>query len=116
MNRISLHLLLLVGLLPLAACWSEFAYRIALYRDYGSKPFANHVADGYFSNMYAAAGVALCLLVTGLVIAIRRRTKLTAGIHMLGVLAATAYVAALTIAHHQAAIVTYSEFIASFGP
>ncbi len=115
-KRAKPYLLLLAGALPAAFCWAEFARRLHLYRKYGSQPFVNHVADGYFGWMYLIAGAALVAFAVGLALAIRRKAVGRA-IAYVGAAALTISCAvAFYLAHDRGVIVTYGEFIQRLGP
>ncbi len=115
MNKTKPYLLLLAGAVPAIFCLTEFAHRLHLYRKFGSRPFLNHVADGYFGWMYAIAGAALVAFAVGLALAIRRKAVGLA-IAYVGAAALTIGCAvALYLAHDRGILVTYSEFIQRLG-
>ena len=115
-NKAKPYLLLMAGAAPAIFCLTEFAYRLHLYRQRGSRPFMNHVVDNYFGWMYAIAGAALVAFAVGLVLAIRRKAVGLA-IAYVGAAALTVGCAvAVYIAHARGVIVTYGEFIRHLGP
>ena len=108
--------LLVAGLVPATFCWMEFAYRLSLYRRYGSQPFLNHVADGYFEVMYSVAGVAIILFVIGMLLAVRRKLAVRAIVYSFAAVLCVCFAAALCFIHQRDILVTYGEFVKNLGP
>ena len=116
MKRIAPYLLLLVGLIPTAACWMELLYRVGLYKWYGAEPFLNHVADGYFGVMYSVAAGAAAVLILGLALSIRAKSIQRITLYSVAAMAPLAHMAVLLFMNQQDMLVTYSEFVQNMGP
>jgi hypothetical protein len=116
MKRITTHLLLVAGLVPTALCWMELLCRIGLYKRYGSEPFLNHVADGYFGMMYSAAAGAAAALILGLAFSIRAKSIPRITAYSVAAVIPLAHMAVLFFMNQQDMLVTYSEFAKNMGP
>ena len=116
MRGLKSYLLLSAGVVPVAFCWMELLYRIRLYRRYGSQPFLNHVADGYFGIMYLAAVVAAAILICGLVLSIRSKSSSRIMLYLTASGFAVAHMAVLFLMNWKDMLVTYSEFAENMGP
>ncbi len=115
LKRVKPYILLLAGMALAAGFWAEFAYRLWLYREYGSLPYVNHVADGYFVVMFVSAGIAIAVLLVGAYQAMRNRVMVRALMYFCSAVFALCYAVALYCVHDSHVLVTYSEFIKTLG-
>ena len=111
MEKLKAYILLVIGLLPTAVCWSELLYRLRLYKECGSQPFLNHVADGYFGIMYIAASIASAILILGVILSIRSKSIPRIILYSLAAVLALSFIVVLFFMNQQAILVTYSEFL-----
>ena len=97
-------------------CWLEMAHRIRLYQQYGSKPFLNHVADGYFVFVGAAAFFALMLFAAGALISKSTESSSLFVSHLGGGIVMVMYLGTLFFLNQQDMLVTYGEYVRNMGP
>ena len=106
----------MIGLLPSALCVTELVHRLRLYRQYGCKPFDNHVADGYFGIIYALTSLAAAVFIVGFFLAIRSKAVPRAILYASATVLTVCLAAAFCYMHHADILVTYSEFVKNMGP
>ena len=107
---------LLTGIILLGYLWAECLYRITLYFEYGSKPYVNHVGDGYFVSMYSVALVSGVLLGVSLYMSYRLRLRAMTILSVTALLLSLLNVATLAQMNRTKSLVTYSEFVKNMGP
>ena len=115
-RRVKPYLLLLVGIGLAGMCWLELVYRLSLFERYGSHPFLNHVADGYFLLMYVIAGGATVAFLIGAGLAFLRGIQIRGLIYSFAALVTLCYAVVLYCMHERKMLVTYGEYIGAIGP
>ena len=116
MKRAMPYVALLVGLIVVTFCWLELLHRIRLYQQYGSQPFLNHVADGYFKTMYCLAFIAITCFSVGIVLGFRSKSVVQIASNIGAAIATIGFACGLFFMHQQDMLVTYSEFVDNMGP